>query len=386
MNICFITYSFYESDPRIRRVAESLALRGDKVDVICLRRKGMMKRDYLDGVNVYRIQQRQINERNPVDYLKKLLSFFLLSSFMVTKLFLSKRYNLIHVASEPDFEVFSTFIPKLFGAKVILDIHELVPEIYARKFNLNENYIVVKILKWVEKISCKFADHVITVTDIWKNTLTKRSIPESKCTVLLNLPDPRVFKAKNSITKFDNFTIVCRGVFSEPYGLDIAIRALDIIRQEIPSVKLEIMGEGCQNPLLKLVTDLKLEGCVHFNKITSVYELAAIMQQADMGIDPRRDGIYAGETLSAIIFELMTMGIPVVISRTKASKKYFNESIVMFFEPDNCHDLARCVIELHNNPQRRQKLVKNGDRFIKKHNWEGYRKIYCDLVDTLCRG
>lgn len=387
MKICIITYSFYESDPRVRREAESLAERGDEVDVICLWGSVQKKRDYLNGVNVYRIQRRQINEKCPIDYLKKLFSFFFLSSVTVTMLSLIKRYDLIHVVSEPDFLVFAAFIPRLFGTKVILDIHELVPELYARKFSVNSNHIIVKFLKWIEKISTRFANHVITVTNIWKDTLVSRSIPESKCTVLLNVPNPRIFRPTHTQNESETFTIVCRGVFSEIFGLDIAIRAMDILRAEIPSARLEIFGHGLQGDmLLRLIEGLKLEKFVHLNKGVPINEWAEFIQRADIGIETLRNGVYAGECLSQAVLEFMATGIPVIVSKTKASQTYFDESMVSFFEPGNYHDLACCIIELYNDRGKRQRLVNDANQFIKEHSREHYKKTYYDLVDTLCRG
>lgn len=59
-----LAYSFYESDTRIMQYTKALIERGDVVDVIALRRQGSSKFEILDGVNVNRIQLRQVNERN----------------------------------------------------------------------------------------------------------------------------------------------------------------------------------------------------------------------------------------------------------------------------------------------------------------------------------
>ena len=36
MRICMVAYSFYETDNRVRRYAEALARRGDKVDALSI--------------------------------------------------------------------------------------------------------------------------------------------------------------------------------------------------------------------------------------------------------------------------------------------------------------------------------------------------------------
>jgi len=80
-----VAYSFYESDNRVMRYAEALAQRGDQVDAIALRRKGDKKKEILNGVTVYRIQERELNETGKLDYLLRLLRFLFASAWLLTK-------------------------------------------------------------------------------------------------------------------------------------------------------------------------------------------------------------------------------------------------------------------------------------------------------------
>ena len=109
-----------------------------------------------------------------------------------------KRYDLVHVHSIPDFMVFAAALPKLTGCRIILDIHDLVPEFYADKFGVSSRSLIFKILGLVERISCRFADHVIISNHIWQKTLHSRSVSENKCSTILNYPDPRIFHLKKT--------------------------------------------------------------------------------------------------------------------------------------------------------------------------------------------
>src|SRR4030042_1271321 len=122
----------------IMKEAESLVERGDRVDVICLRRGNQKGFNCVRNVNVHRVMERSHDERTSLDYLWKMLKFFALSTFLVTKLHLRKKYDVIQITSPPDFMVFTTILPKVLGAKVVLDIHDIVPEFYQRKFYLKE--------------------------------------------------------------------------------------------------------------------------------------------------------------------------------------------------------------------------------------------------------
>src|ERR1700739_516631 len=110
MKTCMVAYTFYESDNRVRRYAEALAKRGDQVDVIALRREGQPRSEIIRWVRVHRIQVRRIDERGPFSYLRKLVAFFVRSMWWLSVHGLKKPFDVIHVHSVPDFEVFATLL------------------------------------------------------------------------------------------------------------------------------------------------------------------------------------------------------------------------------------------------------------------------------------
>src|ERR1700742_164008 len=76
LRICMLAYAFYESDTRILQYATALAERGDIVDVIALQRGAEFPEfERLNGVNVYRIQPRTINEKGLLTYVKRIMGF-----------------------------------------------------------------------------------------------------------------------------------------------------------------------------------------------------------------------------------------------------------------------------------------------------------------------
>jgi hypothetical protein len=134
LRICHVAYTFYENDNRVIRYAEAMAERGHTVDVIALRRPGLSTSGESNGVRVHRIQSRSINERGALSYLPKLLYFLINSMVRLTWLQLRHGYDIVHVHNVPDFLVFAALAPSLMGARIILDIHDILPELYAGKF------------------------------------------------------------------------------------------------------------------------------------------------------------------------------------------------------------------------------------------------------------
>jgi glycosyltransferase involved in cell wall biosynthesis len=387
MKVCMLAYSFYESDMRILRYAKTLAERGDLVDVIALRREGTSTFEVLQGVNVYRIQLRQRNERNWLDYLIRVMRFLFVSAFALTQKHLSKSYDVIHVHSVPDFLVFAAVVPRLLGAKVILDIHDVLPEFFAEKFKADKKSLKFKLLLFAEYISVRFSDHVIIANDLWYERLIKRSAKADRCTAIVNYPDSEVFRPRNrSVAVKENFLITYPGTLNAHQGLDIAIRAVAKIKDEIPDLEFHIYGEGPAKPaLVDLSLQLGLSQIVIFHEFLTCNQIAEVMALSDLSVVPKRaSSEFGNEAMSTKIMEFMSLGVPVIVARTKVDTYYHNDSRVKFFESENPLDLANAILLLRRDIKLRQFLASNASAYVKNNNWHEKKQVYLQLVEGLC--
>ncbi len=383
--ICMVAYTFYEADNRVRRYAEALVKRGDQVDAIALRRDGQKRFEIIRGVRVYRIQKRQIDERGPFTYLRKLLMFFFRSAWLLTVRHLKAPYDVIHVHSVPDFQVFATLIPRLMGARVILDIHDIVPEFYASKFKVSERSLAFRCLLLVEKLSIAYSSHAIISNHLWQEKITKRAVRADKCTAIINYPDLSIFSSRGEKTRSDGDFLMCYpGTLNWHQGLDLAINAVALLRDEAPRLKFLIVGDGPDREKLKaMVRAQHLEDRVELRGFIPIEEVADTMNVIDLGVVPKRSDSFGNEAFSTKIMEFMAMGVPVVASRTLIDQYYFNEGLLEFFESDNAEDLAAKILDLMQNPIRRAAMCESSSEFIARNNWGVKSHVYLDLVDRL---
>ena len=381
---CMVAYTFYESDNRVRRYAETLAENGFKVDAFALRRRGEPRVIQLKGVTVYKIQKREVNERGQLSYLFRILKFLARSAIDVSKQHHLEPYSLIHVHSVPDFEVFSACIPKIHGAKVILDIHDLVPEFYSNKFENGKKGFLYNALVITETISAKFANHVIVSNHLWHNTLISRSVPPKKCTAIINYPDKKFFFPQKPTKTRNYFIFLYPGTLNWHQGLDIAIKSFAIIHSEFPRAQFHIYGEGpARNSLIELCQELHVEENVIFKRMISAEEIPDIMAKADAGIVPKRNDSFGGDAFSTKTLEFMALEVPIILSRTRIDSFYFNDDIVRFFDPENVEDLAEAMREFLSNRKKRKHLAINAKKFVNLNNWETKKQIYLNLIDDL---
>jgi len=382
--ICMMAYSFYDNDNRIIRYAEALAGRGDTVDSIGLRAEGKPQHGHVNGVSINRIQQRQRDEKSPVTYLIRILKFWIKSSFVVSWNHLKNPYDLIHIHSVPDFEVFAAWLPKLLGTKVILDIHDLVPEFYLSKFQATQDSLSYRLLLKMEQASTRFADHVIAANDIWFNTLTTRAVPPNKCSSFVNYLDLTMFYPHARNRNDHKFVIVYPGGFQWHQGVDIAIKAFAQIMDQIPNSEFNIYGDGPEKgELERLIQQLGLESRVQMKGPRSLDAIPEILANTDLGIVPKRANSFGNEAYSTKILEYMSQGVPVIASRTAIDTHYFKDSAVQFFDSGNEHDLAQAILKVAQNEELRHQLIENGFEYVQKYRWDLKKKDYFNLVDSL---
>jgi glycosyltransferase involved in cell wall biosynthesis len=380
-----LAYTFYDADNRVRRYAEALVRRGDKVDAIALAREGQPAFEVIRGVRVYRIQNRVINETGPFSYLIKLLLFFVRSAWFLAVRQFREPYDLIHVHSVPDFEVFATIVPRLMGTRVILDIHDIVPEFYASKFNVNQKSLAFRALVMMERLSIAYSNHVIIANHIWYDKLTRRSVRPEKCTAIINYPDPAIFSRRAGPARAgDGFVMCYPGTLSWHQGLDIAVEAVALLRERVPKLRLQLIGDGPERENLKrLIRERKLEDQISLTGLIPMEQVAEIMAGIDLGIVPKRADSFGNEAFSTKIMEFMAMNVPVLASRTRIDEFYFNDSIVQFFESGNAGDLAEKILLLIEQPERRAELRARSSEFIALNSWDIRQHEYFGLVDRL---
>ena len=385
--VCMVTYSFYTSDNRVMRYAEALAARGDHVEVLGLRRSSdLPKQEVIHGVRLFRIRDRfEKSERSQLSYLIPLLKFLAAASSRITWRHARKPYDILHIHNIPDFLVFAAWLPKLTRARIILDIHDIVPEFFVSKFGQQRETLMFRLLKWMERASARFADHVIIANHLWLENYASRTGTKNRCTPFINNVDSRLFKARERKRKDGRHIILFPGGLQWHQGVDIALRAFHRLRQRLPTAEFHIYGDGiAKSALVELADELSLNGSVQFFPTTSVRDIARIMAEADLGVVPKRADSFGNEAYSTKIMEFMSVGVPVVVSNTKVDRYYFNDSVVRFFDSGNDEALADAMFEMLTDGEKRQRNVERALEYVRRNNWETCKADYLRLVDTLC--
>src|SRR5437867_8242930 len=192
--VAMVLFSYYPTDPRPRRAAEALVSFGMSVELICVKEGSHEARhEVVNGLDVTRVPVKRYRG-SIFGYICQYSSFLFVCSAIIALRSLRHGYDLIYVHNMPDFLVLSGLIPKVFGAKIILDLHDPMPELMMTIFDLPKEAKSVRFLKLLEKWSIRLADSVVTVNLACARLLASRSCPAQTITVVMNPPDEKLFR------------------------------------------------------------------------------------------------------------------------------------------------------------------------------------------------
>lgn len=383
--VLMIAYTYYESDPRVIREAEAAVAGGFEVDFLALRRDNTPACEVVRGVRVLRLNQTRYRGRGHVKYLLSYLEFFIRCFFKSAWLFFQKRYRVAHVNNMPDFLVFSTLVPRLFGCKVILDIHDPMPNTFASKFKGGERGFFFRLLLWQELLSAAYASQVITVHHPVKlGVLLKHGLRDEKVGVVANFPDENIFKLRKSFDAKAGLRLAFHGTILERSGLRILMQALAKLQHK-DKVFVKIIGEGdFSKELAGLIQSLHLESVVQFdNRSYPVHMIPDLIQDCNVGLVPLEISSITDYALPLKLIEFISMGLPVVAVRNKAIAYYLKEEDCLFYQWDDPDSLRSVLDRLAEQPEL---LLKYRERSIEMRThflWSKERDHYISMLRQL---
>jgi glycosyltransferase involved in cell wall biosynthesis len=368
-----IAYANYVSDARVRREAETLASHGFRV--VCLtNRDGVKSRRFvLEGVEVQEVDVPKYRGKSRTAYVASYARFLGATSAACLRLRRRGRLDVVHVHNLPDFLVFAGLLPRIRGSKVVLDVHDSIPETFATKFS--GRGFCWRALCLEEKLSASVAHRIICVNHPQRDTLVARGLPASKTFVSMNVPDPRIFprrRGERAVGEGSRFNLVYHGTMAARLGVDLLILAVDRLQARIPDLQLHLWGDGDDLDSFRgLAQHLNVLDRVHFKpQGYRLEELPARLDEMDVGLVGNRRTI-AGELMLPVkLLEYVALGIPVVVPRLRAIEYYFRDEMVAYFQPNDVESMADAIYRLHCRPELRREQAQKAAGFLQDHGWD----------------
>lgn len=372
LRVLMISQHPYPSNPTLRRNVEHLLRGGATVDVVCTT-------DHLDhrprpGLRVHavRVAHRRLALWYPLEY----LAFFAAALPRVCRLSLRSRYDVVQVDTLPDFLVFTALPARLRGARVVLFMYELMPELTASRLRVHAEHPVVRLTHRLERLATAWAGQVVVVTEHCRRTLVDRGVEAGKVSVVPNTQAGVAHHLREE-TNAERPSMIIVTTLVERYGVHVALEALARLSAEWPGLTLEVLGDGEARPQLeRLARDLGVADRVHFRGYVAWDEAMQRVRSATLGIVPVIDDGYGSWLLPNKLLEYVAHGVPAVCSRLTTMADYFPEGTVAYFEPGDAAGLAHGVDRLLRDPEERRRQAQRAREAYDGVRWENVAARY----------
>ena len=390
--VAIVRHSFYPSELNVKREAEALRDAGYDVDVICLRGQGEAGREDVEGIHVHRLPVG--HKRGKIlRYLWEYNAFFVLAAAKLGALHNRSRFAAVQVNTMPDYLVFVALYPKLTGARVVLHLHEPVPELFGTMFPSRwYTQPFLWTLARVEQASIRFADRAITVTDQMRDNFVRRGADPAKIAVVVNVPDDRYFRIEryeHLRAKVDGikqeesargvFRVLTHGSIEERYGFDTIVRAVALAKEEVPGIQFRFMGSGDHlEQVLALAKELGIGDRVHYLGFVPFEQMVEEILLADVCVVAQERNPYSVLVHTNKMFEYMALQRPVIMSRLDAVAAYMTGESALYFDSGNHQELAARLIEVARDPRAAQVRVQRANDLYREHRWENEKRQYLD--------
>lgn len=388
MKICMILPDhYYPPDIRVENEAMSLLKAGHEVHLISPNRIGGLDEEVVEGVHVHRLPK--IPER----YRK--YEFLWNIPFPFNPIWIKKISEII---SKHEIEIFHIHdlplvylairLGKRFGVPVIFDMHENWP--VAMKFwGYGKFYLPAKLL---ERISVRYADHIIVVVDEQKERLIKMGVQENKITVIMNTVNLEMFNDEKIIPEVsselsskyaDKFVISYIGGFGKHRGIESLIKSMPDVIKKVPHSRLLLIGDGKIRPALeKLTESLGVEEYVVFSGWVDLKNVPTYISASDVCVIPHLVNEHIETTIPHKLFQYMAMGKPVISTNARPLKRIIgSENCGIIVSSGSSKDIASAIVNLSDRELALKAGMNGKNAALSKYNWDVTSEILCNMYE-----
>ena len=384
--VAIVVHATFPGDPRVRRQSDALVDAGYEVDIICLRQPGEAAED-TDGP--LRIVRLPINRSfvGFAGHIAEYVAFTALVAWRLAREHRRRQYNLVQVATVPDFLSFAAIPEKLGHVPLLLDLHEDMPEFFRDRFAAPLLRPLLPLVTAATKASAAVADELITVHEPLRQLSIARGVAPEKIAVVMNSADGRLFDPtrheRREFMADGELRLIHHSNFQRIYGLDVAVDALSRLRPGL-RWRLDVYGDGPWRPQIEAAVARSGTGDrVHLHGRVAMDDLPRLLAAADIGLVPSLPEPYLEYSLSTKLLEYAAMGVPTVASDLATFRHHFTDAALAFVPGGDPEALARAIERLADDPVGTVAMGQEARRQAAAYDWVAQKTRYIEIVRRL---
>jgi glycosyltransferase involved in cell wall biosynthesis len=373
----------YPQDTRVRNEAESLAASGLSVRVLAPRAAGQPASARINGVEVRRFRAFRARGSKFSYALEYAVAHLQLCSRALAALVRGAR--VVHFHGPPDTLFAAGLAARAAGRRVVFDLHDSGPELFAAKFGAAP--ALLALMQAAQRAAIRSASHVIVTNESQRELVRLRG----------GCREERVSIVRNGVrrTEFPEPHAARPGGLAEPRL--IYVGALDrqdgvlelaplLTHPALARARLTVVGDGpLRNELAERCHAMGVGARVTFTGQVPHARVAALIASADIGVDPA-PGTHLNHGSTMIkVMEYMGAGRPLVAYDLRETRRSAGPAAL--YAPCGERDvLAELVAELAHDGERRARLGLLGRERALSLCWEHSAAVLGEAYDRLGAG
>ncbi len=357
--VCILTSVHPPFDGRIfHKEAKTLVKAGYNVTLIAKHNK----KEVVDGVKIIPLPK----PRNRFERMTRVV-------WKLFRLALKEKADIYHFHDPELIPV--GLVLKLFGKKVIYDVHEDVPQQILNKDWIG-SYIVRKIISFIfkgfENPSCVFFNGIVAARpDIAKKFSPRKTINLRNFPILelIDKVEPLNIDKQKRI-------IIYAGGLTRIRGIKEIIQAMEFVGEK---AELWLLGKWESEEFKKECE--KVEGWKYTRYLDYMPygKHYSFIKMANIGVINFLPLPNQQKSMPNKPFEYMACSLPMVMSNFPYWKEIFGEC-ALFVNPYNPKEIAEKILYLLDNSDKAKRLGNNGRRLVEeKYSWEAEQRGLLDI-------
>jgi len=337
-------------DRRVMQEARTLASHGYEVSIICPKGPGYEKSfERIDGIDIHRHALPREAD-GALGYALEYGVALLMEFWLSLKVLFGRGFDVLHACNPPDTIFLIGGFYKLFGKKFVFDHHDINPELYEAKFG--KRGLGHKLLSWLERMTFKTADMVISTNESYRNiALTRGRVNPRDVFVVRSGPDLTRIKRvppNPALRNGRRHLVGYIGVMGKQEGIDLLLQAVHQIVHQLgrTDIQFGLVGGGTELAAMReLAQRLGVAEYVTFTGRAPDMQLLEMINTADICVNPDRVNTMNDRSTMNKIVEYMALGKPIVQFELTEGRVSAGEAS-WYARPNDVADLARKIVTL----------------------------------------
>ena len=321
---------------------------------------------------------------------------YFLGEFILLHYCMWKKYDVAFVDSTPPIQGLKMPLIKWLKRKpTIYNVQDIFPDSLVGTGLTHEGSLIWKIGRMVEKITYRYADKIIVISEDFKKNIMAKGVPEDKIVVIYNWVDQNkvvdVPREENKLFEIygldrSKFYITYNGNIGLTQNMNMLLDVAKELQEEYEDIHFVLVGNGAYlDEVKRKVADQQLEN-VHLLPFQPYEDISHVFSLGDASLVISKPGVGANSVPSKT-WSIMSASRPVLANFDENELKTIieNNHCGIFTKAGDKDAFKESILTLYNHRELCKEYGHNGRKFVLDNlTREVGTQKYVDVIKEVC--